>query len=508
GATTYVYDANQLDSVRLEKLKSTSAHGSLQVVSDTESPDIMTYLKANIPGHAASIVGGHQIHGYVDAYGTVIADAAEIAALDLSAITSGGATLDFSDLESSVKTLLNEARNSHITSTTGIAGTCFGDGLEWLPASKTEGTKTGLMLTDALTGIVTSKDIVVTANGTDPLTFDVSTAIVTPAHTATAAEIAAALLETPSRTILPGETIPAVTLSASSKISDLIDCFNSWAKTATGANLDKFYMGLTTAGKLFVTYENGDSKNPIKVKDSDPLVHTGIIDTFFSAGSNWANETSSAIDFSKTSTVAHINHSFIQSVTGTAVTLPLTFTSSDAAISGIGGVTISPTSAGFKTGRFIVQTVAPTTHQASSTVYDSLGKEHNVTLNLTRTAPNEWAWKATGVGETISGEGTIIFDNQGVFSTVPAIEKISIGAQGSGANELSITPNFSGVSQYADTSTMVHSSQDGYPNGSLSTYSITSDDTIIGIYSNGLNQNIGQLGVATFNNPTGLLKGS
>ncbi|MEI7943099.1 MAG: flagellar hook-basal body complex protein, partial [Candidatus Riflemargulisbacteria bacterium] len=34
------------------------------------------------------------------------------------------------------------------------------------------------------------------------------------------------------------------------------------------------------------------------------------------------------------------------------------------------------------------------------------------------------------------------------------------------------------------------------------------DGVIIGIYSNGLNQNIGQIGVATFNNPTGLLKGS
>jgi flagellar hook protein FlgE len=509
GATTYVYDANQIDTDSLQKLTSVSSHGGAgTAVTETESIDIMAYLKATIPGHAASVVGGHQKHGYVDAFGTVVADATEIAALDLSAITTGGVTVDFSDLASSAKTLLTEARNNHVTSTNGIAGICFGEGLEWLPASKTIGNKSGLQLTDTLSGIVDTKDIVVTANGTDPVTFDVSAAIVTPIHAATAADVAAALAETPSRVIALGSAVPAVYLSASSKISDLITCFNSWSKATIGANLDKFYMGLTKAGNLFVTYENGASKNPITVEDSDPLTTTGIIDTFFAADGNWDDEADSAVTFNKTSTVAHIDHTFVQAVTGTVLSLPLSFTSSDAFISGIGGVTISPTAAGFQTGRVVVQTVAPTTHQASSTVYDSLGKEHNVTLNLTRTGPNQWAWTATGIGEAISGGGSFVFDNQGVFTNVDALQKITIGAQGSGANELSITPDFSGVSQYADTSTMVHSSQDGYPNGSLSTYSISSDGTIIGIYSNGLNQNIGQLGVATFNNPTGLLKGS
>lgn len=513
GATTYVYDANQIDTESLQKLKTTRGLGGLATaVSDTEDIEIMTYLKAKIPFHAADVLGGHQSHGYVDAFGTVVADAAEIAALDLSAITSGGGTVDFSDLKSSIQTLLTEARNNHVTSTNGIAGICFGEGLEWLPASKTIGTKAGLMLTDTLSGIVTSKNIIVTANGSDPVTFTVASAVV-PAltHPANAADVAAAAAEAPPRLIELGSTVtdaPAGTLSATSKINDLINAFNTWAKTATGANEDKFYMGLTKAGSLFVTYENGDSKNPITVKDSDPLTTTGIIDTFFASDGNWDDETSSAVNFNKTSTVAHIDHTFVESVTGTELSLPLTFTSSDAFISGIGGVSISPTSAGFQTGRFVVQTVAPTTHQASSTVYDSLGKEHNVTLNLTRTDSNTWAWTATGVGEAISGGGSIVFDNQGVYSTVGATEYITVGAQGSGANELRILPDFSGVSQYADTSTMVHSSQDGYPNGSLSTYSISSDGTIIGIYSNGLNQNIGQLGVATFNNPTGLLKGS
>ena len=151
-----------------------------------------------------------------------------------------------------------------------------------------------------------------------------------------------------------------------------------------------------------------------------------------------------------------------------------------------------------------MQTVSATEHITSTTVYDSLGNERTITLTLTRTDDNTWTWDASGV--EVTGSGSIVFDSLGVIQQGAVSGTIAVGSQG-GANSMTIVPDFSNVSQYADASSMVHSSQDGYPNGALSTYSINSDGVIVGIYSNGLNQSIGQLSIASFNNPAGLLKG-
>ncbi len=103
------------------------------------------------------------------------------------------------------------------------------------------------------------------------------------------------------------------------------------------------------------------------------------------------------------------------------------------------------------------------------------------------------------------GSGTLTFDANGIIQSGSVSGNITIGASG-GANSISLTPNFSNVTQYASASTMLHVSQDGYTDGSLSTYSIDANGQILGIYTNGLNQTIGQVAVAAFNNPSGLMK--
>jgi len=47
---------------------------------------------------------------------------------------------------------------------------------------------------------------------------------------------------------------------------------------------------------------------------------------------------------------------------------------------------------------------------------------------------------------------------------------------------------------------------DGYPAGSLVTFSIGSDGMIMGIYSNGQQQPLGLIALASFDNPAGLEK--
>jgi len=447
----YVYDAGALDSDCLEGLAS-AVGADAGNISETQSSTLWAYLIAN---------------DFVDTDGTLLATATEIAALDLSNV--GG--VDFSDLETTTKILMEEASNEHITSSNGIAGQCFSSGADWIPGIKTIGTNSNLNYTDVLTGIDVTNDIVVTANGGTTHTFGVS----------------------------------AEGIAATSTTAELIAAFNTWAATEDVGEGSKFYMGLTESGKLFITYENADIKDALTVADSSPADDDGIIDTFFSTGGNWEAETAADINLARSSTDAYITHSYSEADGGGSYVFDVNFDAEDDGITGISGVDISAASDGFKTGRFVISTVPATEHITSTTVYDSLGNEHNITLSIIRTEDSSWAWTASGVG--VSGGGSLVFDSNGALTEGANSGSITVGSQG-GADALTITPDFTAVTQYADNSTMVHSSQDGYPNGSLSTYSISSDGTIIGIYSNGLNQNIGQIGIATFNNPSGLLKGS
>lgn len=448
----YVFDGNSLNNNCFDNL--TAINGALAgAISTTQAEDIWTYLVDN---------------NYVTSVGQVIASDVDIAAINLSSVNG----TDYSDLNTIAKTLLAEAKKNHLTSTNGIAANVFNNGAsQWLPAEKTIGTKNNLKMTNTLTGIDNTNDIVITANGGTTHAFDVS----------------------------------AAGLTATSSIADLITAFNDWSKGVdVGLNGVKFFMGLTAEGKLFVTYEGANTSDAISIADSSPGDNDGITDLFFSSTGDWEADTGTKA-FDRTSTSAYIEHTYIRADGGGTYNLDLTFDPADNRIIGINGVNIAATVDGFKTGRFVMQTVAPTEHVTSTTVYDSLGNERTITLTLTRTDDNTWNWDASGI--EVTGSGSLVFDSLGLLQSGATSGTIAVGGQG-GANSLTITPNFTAVTQYADTFSMVHSSQDGYPNGSLSTYSISSDGVIIGIYSNGLTQNIGQIGIATFNNPTGLLKGT
>jgi flagellar hook-basal body protein len=63
-----------------------------------------------------------------------------------------------------------------------------------------------------------------------------------------------------------------------------------------------------------------------------------------------------------------------------------------------------------------------------------------------------------------------------------------------------------GTTQYASKSINIFSSQDGYPPGSLQRVSIGSDGILTGVYTNGRQQQLYQIGLARFLNPWGLSK--
>lgn len=92
-------------------------------------------------------------------------------------------------------------------------------------------------------------------------------------------------------------------------------------------------------------------------------------------------------------------------------------------------------------------------------------------------------------------EGQVVFDPADNGSAPPPSK---------GAAPVKLNLNFSNVTQFAAKSSVALESQNGYGMGELETFNITDSGQIMGFYSNGYEQIIGQMALAKFTNEEGL----
>ena len=143
-----------------------------------------------------------------------------------------------------------------------------------------------------------------------------------------------------------------------------------------------------------------------------------------------------------------------------------------------------------------------TIKKTAVTVYDSLGRTHTVQVEFEKTGVNEWTWKAT-YPDTLPASGTIKFKNDGSFDEV---DHQTFGFTPQGANAVSLKMDFSKLTQVAGPTTVEAGAVDGWPTGTLESFSFDSTGVISGFYSNGKNLVLGQIALANFRNPAGLIK--
>jgi flagellar hook-basal body protein len=135
-------------------------------------------------------------------------------------------------------------------------------------------------------------------------------------------------------------------------------------------------------------------------------------------------------------------------------------------------------------------------------VFDSLGNTHSVSFVLTKVDVNEWRWEASSsIPGATGGTGTIKFDSTGGIDSITGDPLVFTPT---GAEPVQIMPDFNAVVQNAAEGTLVFESQNGYPQGTLVGFSVDEAGNIIGEYSNGLTEVLGQIAIAAFNNPMGL----
>jgi flagellar hook protein FlgE len=120
-------------------------------------------------------------------------------------------------------------------------------------------------------------------------------------------------------------------------------------------------------------------------------------------------------------------------------------------------------------------------------VYGADGTSSTLQLTFTRTATG---WDVTdGSGASTS----LAFAN----GTQAGPSSLVSGA---------ITVDLSAVTGYAEVSTLALTSQDGRPAGSLISYALTEDGSLMGTFSNGETEVLARLALANFTNPGGLEK--
>lgn len=149
------------------------------------------------------------------------------------------------------------------------------------------------------------------------------------------------------------------------------------------------------------------------------------------------------------------------------------------------------------------------------TIYDSLGASHVLTFTFTKTAANTWGYSinipaADVAGSAVLGTGTLTFDGTGKLLTpTKDVTGIAIAKLTDGANDMTFNWNlYNGttpvITQEASPSSASSTQQDGNSSGTLVNFSIGSDGTITGSFSNGRTAALGQVALAQFADEEGL----
>ena len=151
----------------------------------------------------------------------------------------------------------------------------------------------------------------------------------------------------------------------------------------------------------------------------------------------------------------------------------------------------------------------------STTVYDSLGNAHTTTVYYRKTAANTWdqylfidGVNVPPAGQAVGTPFVLGFDATGALTTIDGVATTSAAAEpyapGNGANDITVTVDLPGTTQYGSTFAVNNLSQDGYTSGRLAGVDIDTEGVVFARYTNGQSEALGKVAMAKFDNQQGL----
>jgi len=142
----------------------------------------------------------------------------------------------------------------------------------------------------------------------------------------------------------------------------------------------------------------------------------------------------------------------------------------------------------------------------STSVYDSLGNPHTITLYYSKTATaNQWTVR-TMIDGAVQDTSTVTFNTDGSYNSASPNDPISLtwSPSGGATPNQAITINLSNSTQYGSDFAVNSLVQDGYTTGQVLGVDIDEEGMIFARYTNGQSRTIGQVVLANFANEQGL----
>lgn len=153
------------------------------------------------------------------------------------------------------------------------------------------------------------------------------------------------------------------------------------------------------------------------------------------------------------------------------------------------------------------------------TVFDSLGTPLRVDVSMVLEAKTNtgttWRYFAESPDDTVGGPsigtGTVAFDNFGKIigpeTATVVLDRANTGAASPLTFDIRFNSDGDEVTALTDSeSQLVSTFQDGVPIGTLASYAVGADGVITGTFTNGLIRTLGQLAMASFTVPEGLVE--
>jgi len=154
----------------------------------------------------------------------------------------------------------------------------------------------------------------------------------------------------------------------------------------------------------------------------------------------------------------------------------------------------------------------PDTYNFSTgtTMYDSLGNPNILTLYFHKDTPNTWSMFSYVDGNEVSQAGgdELVFDTDGQLTSVngaaSSLHDVPAFLPTTGAGPMDVDFDLTNLTQYSGNFGVNSILQDGFANGRLNDLDIDEEGSIMGRYSNGQTQQLGQVTLTNFRNVDGL----
>jgi flagellar hook protein FlgE len=146
-----------------------------------------------------------------------------------------------------------------------------------------------------------------------------------------------------------------------------------------------------------------------------------------------------------------------------------------------------------------------TAKTVTATVFDTNGAAYAVPVTLTPHTPADGGYDVAILDPADNtntlASGNIAFDAAGHFDPNTSTSPIAFTVNG-----VPMNLDISGMTGYSGTSSPTITKNTGFSAGTLTQFQIGNDGVVTGIFSNNQKQALGQIALATFNNPAGLEK--